>query len=279
MSPHASSPGLDLASLQALRRSRPTDHLQQRMRAHLDTHDGYLAFSGGKDSLVVLHLALTVDPNVPVAFFDSGLEYPETYTYLADLEQAWDLDLHVYPARRTTLQVLVDDGGWDHTSTARSRENLHQVLITEPAARAHHDHGPGELWGVRAAEARGRSALYATQLARETEQYCTGCCDNQRDQRNRHGGVTRRQDGTTAYGPVWDWTDTDVWSYIARHHLPVNPVYAKLRALGAPEHFLRVSHVLDGNRLDEGRATWLRRGWPDLHTALCQVLPRLREFS
>jgi hypothetical protein len=76
----------------------------------------------------------------------------------------------------------------------------------------------------------------------------------------------RRVDGTVAFGPIWDWKTADVWGYLARHRLPVNPVYAKLRRLGAPEHFLRVSHLLDGNRLEEGRVTWLRRGWPGLFT-------------
>jgi len=76
----------------------------------------------------------------------------------------------------------------------------------------------------------------------------------------------RRVDGTVAFGPIWDWKTADVWGYLARHRPPVNPVYAKLRRLGAPEHFLRVSHLLDGNRLEEGRVTWLRRGWPGLFT-------------
>jgi phosphoadenosine phosphosulfate reductase len=69
-----------------------------------------------------------------------------------------------------------------------------------------------------------------------------------------------------------------VWGYIARHSLPVNPVYAKLRLLGAPEQALRVSAMIDANGLEMGRVTWLRRGWPDLFAELAQVLPRLREF-
>ena len=69
-----------------------------------------------------------------------------------------------------------------------------------------------------------------------------------------------------------------MWAYIARHQLPVNPVYAKLRRLGAPEAALRVSAMIDGNALELGRVTWLRRGWPDLFDELAQVLPRLREF-
>jgi phosphoadenosine phosphosulfate reductase len=66
--------------------------------------------------------------------------------------------------------------------------------------------------------------------------------------------------------------------YIARHELPVNPVYAKLRRLSAPESALRESAMIDGNGLELGRVTWLRRGWPDLFDELAQVLPRLREF-
>ena len=67
--------GLDLTTLQALRApSRDLTLLVDRIAAHLDAHDGYVAFSGGKDSTVALDLARRADPNVPVCFFDSGLE-------------------------------------------------------------------------------------------------------------------------------------------------------------------------------------------------------------
>jgi phosphoadenosine phosphosulfate reductase len=70
----------------------------------------------------------------------------------------------------------------------------------------------------------------------------------------------------------------EVWGYIARHSLPINPVYEKLRRIGAPEGCLRVTAMIDANGLELGRVTWLRRGWPDLFDELAQVLPRLREF-
>jgi phosphoadenosine phosphosulfate reductase len=276
-------PGLDPTYLAARRAPRPTTtELPTRIRAHLDAHDGYVALSGGKDSLVTAHLAVQADPNVPVVFFDSGLEYPETYTYLAQLHEHLGLQLqHVHP-HRTALQVLVDSGTWDHDSPTHHPEDLHQVLIAEPAARAHLQHGPGELWGVRASEAHGRRMLYASALRAEIAHNCHDCCPPAerptRTQRARHGGVVRRTDTTVAYGPVWDWTTDEVWAHIARHQLPVNPVYAKLRRLGAPEHAQRVSHMVDGTGLEQGRLTWLRRGWPDLFDELAAVLPRMREF-
>jgi phosphoadenosine phosphosulfate reductase len=48
----------------------------------------------------------------------------------------------------------------------------------------------------------------------------------------------------------------------------VNPVCEKLRRLGASEAALRVSAMVDGNMLELGRATWLRRGWPGLFEEL-----------
>ena len=277
-------PGLDLHALRALQRPRAAAAgLAERITAHLEAHDGYVAFSGGKDSLAVLHQVLAVEPNVPVAFFDSGFEFPETYRYLEQITDQLHLDLHWYPVRRTTLEVLTASGAWDHRApTPAERTDLHQILITEPASRAHRDHGPGELWGVRAQESRGRAALYANALRTELAKHCACQCQpgalHEAARRARHGGVVRRIDGTVAFGPIWDWRTPDVWAYSARHHLPANPLYAKLRTLGAPEHAERVSHMLDGSQLEQGRATWLRRGWPELFEELAAALPRLREF-
>jgi len=275
--------GLDTTYLAARRRPHPSEQdIPTRIRTHLNDHDGYLAFSGGKDSLVALHLALRVEPNLPVVFFDSGLEYPETYEYLHQLQNLWNLQLHTVHPRRTALQILASSGMWDHTAPTAATPDLHTVLITEPAHGAHAEHGPGELWGVRAQESRGRAALYATMLRAEVARYCTNCCSGNKNrgttQRRRHGGVVRRVDGTVVFGPIWDWKTTDVWAYIARHNLPVNPVYDKLRQIGAPEYASRVSHMLDGNHLEQGRATLLRRGWPAIFDDLAAVLPRLREF-
>lgn len=273
----AANPGLDVRALQGLRTStRDLDLIRARIRDHLDQHEGYLAFSGGKDSLVALHLALQIAPDVPVAFFDSGLEFPETYTYLEMLADAWKLNLDVIPARMSALQVMADNGTWDHHAAALPTPDLHEVLIIEPAFTAHQAHGPGEIWGVRSEESRGRAAAYANALRAQKCDHTPTCPSAA--SRSRHGGRIARLDGTVAYGPVWDWKTAEIWGYISRHHLPVNPVYTKLLALGAPERFLRVSAMLDGNLLAEGRVTWLRRGWPALFEELATVLPRLREF-
>ncbi len=71
----------------------------------------------------------------------------------------------------------------------------------------------------------------------------------------RMDGIISRADGTIACGPIWNWTTDDVWAHAARHQLPVNPVYVKLRELGVPEQQHRLS-----TSSTRGRLTWLRRG-------------------
>lgn len=256
--------GLDVDLLLSMRpttnrtNAAAVETLCERIADHFNRHDGYIAFSGGKDSMVVLDLARRVDPDLPVVFFDSGLEYPETLDFIRKVADDWDLDLHRIAADPPLLDVLVDSGAWEHHVPDGAAPDLHRILITEPARRAHELLGPGELWGVRADESAGRRTLYTTS-GRE--------------------GVIERRDGTVAYGPIWNWSTGDVWSYIRRHRLPVNPLYERMRALGVPERGRRVSHLLDGSHLERGRLTWLRRGWPTLFEQLADVLPRIRQMT
>ena len=50
-----------------------------RIKAFYNKMNGqvFVAFSGGKDSTVLLHLVRSVYPDVPAVFVDTGLEYPE----------------------------------------------------------------------------------------------------------------------------------------------------------------------------------------------------------
>lgn len=274
-------PGLDVAALTGLLRTRhPLDVVIDRIRDHLRQHRGYVAFSGGKDSLVVLHLARQADPAVPVVFFDSRTEFPETYAYVHDLAAAWDLNWHTIPAARSPLEMMVADGAWTHRpgpSRPVSAKEWFDTLITRPAATAHDLFGPGELWGVRADESSGRRAAYHAALAR-TDCDCASPCAPGPARRLRHGGVIARRDATVAYGPIWDWTTQAVWAYIRRHQLPVNPVYQRLVEIGAPADAIRLSHALDVARLDEGQLVWLKRGWPQVFATLADHLPRLNEM-
>lgn len=61
---------------------------QQRIREWYEHWEGqvYVSFSGGKDSTVLLKLVRELYPDVPAAFADTGLEYPEIRDFVKTKE-------------------------------------------------------------------------------------------------------------------------------------------------------------------------------------------------
>lgn len=226
------------------------------LQQHVESHDGYVAWSGGRDSTAVVALARKIRSDIPVVWFDSGLEFPETRVYMQDYAERWGLNFHVVTAEPDALTVLRTTGTWDHSAPYAVLENdMHHTLITEPARKAHERFGWGEVTGLRAGESVGRRILLASGQ-----------------------GQYQRKDGAMVCAPIWRWTNNDVRGFLAGEKIQENPMYARLEALGAPQHAQRVGLVVDGNAAEYGRYTWLRAGWPELWEELCDTLPRLREW-
>lgn len=224
---------------------------------HLHTHGGYVSWSGGKDSTAAVHLAASAVPDVPVVWFDSGLEFPDTRPYLTTLASRWNLNFHIITAVPDALSIMEASGAWDHDALPGwDAPDLHDALVTRPARQARARFGPAEVWGLRAAESAGRRALLAPGQ-----------------------GTFTRADGTVVCSPIWSWRDVDVAAYLASHDIPLNPAYDRLRAAGATGKDLRVGLALDGNNLNFGRVVWLRRCYPDLYRQIEDRLPRLREWA
>lgn len=88
-----------LKELQALPLWRKIQVTQARIIEWYNYFDGqvYISFSGGKDSTVLLHIARKIFPDIPVAFSNAGLEYPEIQSF-AKLQGAQ----FVYPKMKFT---------------------------------------------------------------------------------------------------------------------------------------------------------------------------------
>ncbi len=80
---------------------------QKRIREFYDSLDGevYIAFSGGKDSTVLLHLVRSLYPQCPAVFCNTGLEYPEIIQFVRDQENITTL----YP-KLTFKEVIIKYG-------------------------------------------------------------------------------------------------------------------------------------------------------------------------
>src|SRR5690625_5027636 len=104
------------------RKARHAPRLETRVRTALETLEtwftehpnAYVAISGGKDSTACLDLARQVNPDVKAAFFDSGLEFPQTLTYIERLRDKWGFELSTFTAEPSALDVMVANGTWEH---------------------------------------------------------------------------------------------------------------------------------------------------------------------
>ena len=232
------------------------EKISKLISQHFSDNAGYVAWSGGKDSTCLAHIANTIIPNIPIVWFNSGLEFPDTKPYIEKIAEQYKFNLTTYNVSPSALEVLEATGSWDHDSVINPEvANLHKILIIMPSAQAHAAFGVGELSGLRAEESAGRRVLLS-----------------------KDNGAYNRLDGSKVYAPIWSWSGEQVDAYLSANNIESNPVYKRLESVGAPRRAQRVGLTVDGNNPDFGRYTYLRLAYPDLWNDLCSVLPRLKEW-
>lgn len=209
--------------------------------------DWSVGFSGGKDSTVVLHLARSLAPELPVCWMDDGWDYPETIQYITETEAR--LGIHVL---RITSPVMSpfwrripypgDDPTYAHPSDMEFDEwsRRYQSLI-----------------GLRSEESGARKALlkYNAPIYYSEAWGHWACC------------------------PLADWTWEDVWAYIVANDIPYNPVYDKLGELGVPWEHRRVGPLTAWMVWQYGTLAVLRAGWPDLYHRFAAALPMIQSYT
>ena len=78
----------DLKQMQSLPLKTKIIMTQQRIRQWYEYWDGmvYVSFSGGKDSTVLKHIVDGMYDDVPAAFVNTGLEYPEIQQFVRNIK-------------------------------------------------------------------------------------------------------------------------------------------------------------------------------------------------
>lgn len=231
------------------------------VEAYFSEHpQAWVSFSGGKDSGVCVDLARRVNPDVPVAFFNSGLEFPQNLAYIQRVTNDWSLNLHEFHATPTALELLRESGHLEHGVPKVKKDDLHDALITRPLAAARERFGDHSIYGLRAEESAQRYYLLA---------------------KNR--GVVGKKDqdgsdGTVSLAPIWQWGYQEVYGYFHHRKIEPNPLYAQQLALGVPLKSCRVGLVVDGNAMHRGRWALVRQLAPDMARVVETHLPGLAQY-
>jgi 3'-phosphoadenosine 5'-phosphosulfate sulfotransferase (PAPS reductase)/FAD synthetase len=176
-----------------------------------------VAFSGGRDSLVALHLILQRRPDVPVMLVNTNIEFPESLSYVRWLAEVWQLNYHEANAHVNFWRLSQEQGipvaGRGNTTFMKDLAQKADVRLSNsccrrmketPARQFYKAHAiEGVVTGLRVQESLMRKLNFADYGAlRYTSTY-----------------------DTLNSWPLYAWTEHDINDYIELHNLPMNPIY------------------------------------------------------
>lgn len=183
-----------------------------------------VACSFGKDSMTVVHLAREVDKNIPVFAVMTVFKPDETLNYLTEMDKKMNLNLTVYLVSDKPLPILEKAG-------------IKTVLLS---AKEFHDN-----WDASQKE-EGKSLYEAKpdlcckllkvdptkEAVKDLDAWVTGLRSTEGYTREDYKEVEEKG-GLIKINPILDWTELDIWRYLAINQIPVNPLYAQgYRSLG-----------------------------------------------
>ena len=168
-------------------------------------------WSMGKDSTTMLALARKAFMGkipFPVIYIDNGIDFPESYEFMEEMAKKWKLDLIVAKSdikselsgfsccganKTNALKKLMKERKFD-AIIASIRRDEHSIRAKEryfsprdSSFKWNYKNQPAEVWGNYASKINGGS----------------------------HFRVH----------PLLDWTELDIWRYIKKEGMPINPLY------------------------------------------------------
>ncbi len=176
-----------------------------------------MLFSGGKDSVVMLHLAAKAFWPAPIPFgvlhVDTGHNFPEVLQFRDEAVEFYGASLKI-----ASVQHYIDDGRLRERPDG-TRNPLQTLPLLDAIAAGRHD---AVFGGGRRDEERARTKERVFSMRNEFGQW---------DPRNQRPELWSLYNGRHLPGehvrvfPLSNWTELDVWDYIASEKINVPTIY------------------------------------------------------
>lgn len=170
------------------------------LREHLlDAQRACITSSFQAEDVAVLHMALKIQPRIPVLFLETGYHFPETLAYRDRIASEWNLNLvNIEPEQSVAEQ-----------------ESKFGIL---------HQSAPDRCCGLRKVEP----------LFRALDSYSTWITGLRRQQSKSRVNLEQREFFALPSGrilaklsPLAEWTTRDVWHYAEQHSIPLLQLYER----------------------------------------------------
>ena len=178
-----------------------------------------LLYSIGKDSAVLLHLAMKAFYPAPIPFpvmhIDTTWKFKEMISFRDEVAGKYGLELIVH-----TNQEGVQEGV---TPFTRGISEYTRIMKTLGLRQALDKYGfDGAIGGSRRDEEKSRAKERIFSVREAGHRW------NPREQRPelwRTYNTRLRPEQSMRIFPISDWTELDVWHYISLNEIPINPLY------------------------------------------------------
>lgn len=215
--------------------------------------------SGGKDSSALAHVVASVVPGVQLASEKDDMDYPGEREYVEGLARSLGCPLDLLVPEESPKAIIArvaaevgPTGNW-HGRAAELSQRCFYDLVERYSAGF-----DGVFLGLRQDESRGRRMNRVT-----------------RGHLYQKLPSAHHRNGQWIATPLCDWTDLDVYGYLATHGIELLPVYRCVGFLHArrPGAIRKSWWIPEGNAARHGGVAWLRRYYPSLYRQLCAWMP------
>ncbi len=200
----------------------------------------YVAFSGGKDSTVLLHIVRNLYPDVPAAFCDTGLEYPEIRNFVKTFNDV------VWIKPKMNFKQVLEKYGYPVISKEQS-QYIYQYRNAK-SEKTKDTRWNGNKYG------RGKISEKWKYMVDAPFKISDVCChvmkknpsisfekevdlhpmlgvmaveSSKRVQDYRKFGCNAFAAKRPVSRPIGFWVEEDIWGYIKKFNLPYSDIYNK----------------------------------------------------